>query len=80
MLGVGTVDLQVFANEIFGLVGELGSGKTTLGMGVLGSLPASASIVRGAIRFAGKDLVTASPGGMAARSAGASSPMCRRGR
>ncbi len=60
-LGVGTVDLKVYGNEIFGLVGESGSGKTTLGMGVLGSLPASAQITRGTIRFAGRDLVTASP-------------------
>jgi ABC-type glutathione transport system ATPase component len=59
--GVGTVDLEVYPNEIFGLVGESGSGKTTFAMGVLGSLPASARIVRGAIRFAGRELVAATP-------------------
>jgi ABC-type glutathione transport system ATPase component len=58
-LGVGTVDLAVYPNEIFGLVGESGSGKTTLGMSVLGSLPASARIVRGSIDFCGLDLVKA---------------------
>jgi peptide/nickel transport system ATP-binding protein len=60
-LGVGTVDLEIYPNEVFGLVGESGSGKTTLGMAVLGSLPASASIIRGNIRFSGRNLITASP-------------------
>jgi peptide/nickel transport system ATP-binding protein len=60
-LGVGTVDLQIYQNEVFGLVGESGSGKTTLGMAVLGSLPASATIVHGSIRFLGRNLITATP-------------------
>jgi ABC-type glutathione transport system ATPase component len=60
-LGVGTVDVEVYPNEVFGLVGESGSGKTTLGMAVLGSLPASATVTRGTIRFLGRDLVAASP-------------------
>ena len=60
-LGVGTVDLQIHHNEVFGLVGESGSGKTTLGMAVLGSLPASATIIHGSIRFLGRNLITATP-------------------
>src|SRR5687768_16884591 len=60
-LGVGTVDLAIKPNEVFGLVGESGSGKTTLGMAVLGSLPASATIIRGTIHFSGRNLITATP-------------------
>jgi peptide/nickel transport system ATP-binding protein len=58
-LGVGSVDFQIHHSEVFGLVGESGSGKTTLGMAVLGSLPASATIVHGSICFLGRDLITA---------------------
>jgi ABC-type dipeptide/oligopeptide/nickel transport system ATPase component len=56
---VGTVDLEIKSNEVVGLVGESGSGKTTLGMAVLGSLPASATVVRGTIRFLGRNLIAA---------------------
>ena len=59
--GVGTVDLEIKPNEVFGLVGESGSGKTTLGMAVLGNLPASATIIRGTIRFSGHNLINATP-------------------
>src|SRR5688572_18870003 len=58
-LGVGPVDLEIRPNEVFGLVGESGSGKTTLGMAVLGSLSASATIVRGTIGFSGRNLIAA---------------------
>jgi peptide/nickel transport system ATP-binding protein len=60
-LGVGPVDLEIHPNQVFGLVGESGSGKTTLGMAVLGSLPASATITHGSIRFLGRNLITATP-------------------
>ncbi len=45
------VSLAVGAGEVFGLVGESGCGKTTLGRAVVGLAPVS----RGRIRFKGQD-------------------------
>lgn len=54
------VSLAVQRGEILGLVGESGSGKSVLGFGMLGLLPASASI-EGSISVAGSDMVHGDP-------------------
>ena len=61
---VDDVSLTLDAGETLGIVGESGSGKTTLALTILRLLPPAARIIRGAIRFAGEDLVTKSAGEM----------------
>jgi ABC-type dipeptide/oligopeptide/nickel transport system ATPase component len=51
------VDLEVRRGEIVGLVGESGSGKSQTAFGVLGVLPKNAIVVRGSIRFAGREIL-----------------------
>ena len=51
------VSLEVQPGEVRGLVGESGAGKSMLGRAVLGLLPANAHIVRGTIRFEGRDFL-----------------------
>ncbi len=50
------VSLRLGAGDVVGLVGESGCGKTTLGLAMLGLLPASAT-VSGRVLFEGRDLV-----------------------
>jgi len=47
------VSLELARGEVFGLVGESGCGKTTLGRAVVGLAP----VLRGEIRFAGESLI-----------------------
>jgi peptide/nickel transport system ATP-binding protein len=54
------VNLSLAAGEIMGLVGESGCGKTTLSRTVLGALPPNATIGRGTMTFAGRDLLRSS--------------------
>jgi peptide/nickel transport system ATP-binding protein len=51
------VDLCIPQMTVHGLVGESGGGKTMVGKAVLDVLPPGAKITRGAIRFAGGDLL-----------------------
>jgi oligopeptide/dipeptide ABC transporter ATP-binding protein len=53
---VEAVDLTVHRGEILGLVGESGCGKSTLLLGLPRLLPATARIVGGEVRLAGRDL------------------------
>ena len=54
---VDGVSLSLDQGKSLGLVGESGCGKTTLGMAVMGLLPANGSVLRGRILFDGKDLL-----------------------
>jgi oligopeptide/dipeptide ABC transporter ATP-binding protein len=51
------LDLQLAAGETLGILGESGSGKSTLAATLLRMLPANGSVDRGAIRFAGRELL-----------------------
>jgi len=54
------VELRVAKAEIVGLIGESGSGKTTIARSILGVLPAAGKVIGGSIRFAQQDLLTVS--------------------
>ena len=54
---VDGVSLSVEAGEIVGLVGESGSGKSVTGLALLGLIRPPGRIVRGAVRFAGRDML-----------------------
>jgi oligopeptide/dipeptide ABC transporter ATP-binding protein len=51
------IGLDVEEGEAVGLLGESGCGKTTLLLAILGLLPPAARVVRGAVRFRGRDLL-----------------------
>ncbi len=58
---VDGMDLQIPFGSITGLVGESGCGKSTLGRALMGVLPESGAITRGAVVFEGQDIVRLSP-------------------
>jgi oligopeptide/dipeptide ABC transporter ATP-binding protein len=51
------VSLDVADGEAVGLLGESGCGKTTLLLAILGLLPSAARVVRGSVRFRGRELL-----------------------
>ena len=56
-LAVDELSLDVAEGEVVGVLGESGCGKTTLLLAILGLLPGSAHVVRGSIRFRGRELL-----------------------
>ena len=57
---VDNVSFDVEKGEAMGLVGESGCGKTTIGMSILGLLPANAEVQSGQILFKGNNLLNLS--------------------
>jgi peptide/nickel transport system ATP-binding protein len=54
---VDGVSFDVTAGEVLGLVGESGSGKSVTGLAIMGLIDPPGRIVRGSIRFDGRELV-----------------------
>ena len=58
LVALEAVSFEIAAGEALGLLGESGCGKTTLGLALLGLLPAAGSVMRGSAMFRGKNLLT----------------------
>ena len=54
---VNGADFEVFSGEIVGVLGESGSGKTTVGAAILGLIPPEGKITAGSITFGGQELI-----------------------
>jgi oligopeptide/dipeptide ABC transporter ATP-binding protein len=54
---VGGVNLHLRPGETLGLVGESGCGKSMTGLSIMGLLPPGGRIVRGSVKFDGRELV-----------------------
>jgi oligopeptide/dipeptide ABC transporter ATP-binding protein len=56
LVAVDRIDFTVNENEIFGLVGESGCGKSTVAQAMLGLLPSNGEVSAGSIEFRGVDM------------------------
>jgi peptide/nickel transport system ATP-binding protein len=56
-----SVSFNLGENEILGIVGETGSGKSVLARAIMGLLPANSRILSGDIRFRGRSLLNLKP-------------------
>jgi ABC-type dipeptide/oligopeptide/nickel transport system ATPase component len=54
---IENIDMDIFKNEIFCLIGESGSGKTTIALSILKLLPISFDIISGEILFEDKNII-----------------------
>jgi peptide/nickel transport system ATP-binding protein len=61
LLALNDVCLRIAQGQVLGLAGESGSGKSTIGLAILGLLGEEAVIPNGAILFEGQDLLGLSP-------------------
>ncbi len=52
------IDLEIYEQDVLGLVGETGCGKSMTGLCILGLVPRGGEIVSGSIGFRGEDLLT----------------------
>jgi ABC-type glutathione transport system ATPase component len=57
VVALNRVSLQIAAGEVVGVLGESGSGKTSLGLSLVGLLPDNAK-TSGSIRYRGQELLT----------------------
>ena len=64
LTAVDKANLSIKPNEVLGVIGESGSGKTQLSLSVMQLLAAAGSITEGSILFEGNDLLSLSPGRM----------------
>ena len=51
------VNFEIEPGEVLGLAGQSGSGKSTLALAILGLLPLKGGVLRGQIRFRGRNLL-----------------------
>ena len=54
---VNSISFSIAPGEVVGLLGESGSGKTSIALAVLGLLPSNAQIESGSIRLRGRELL-----------------------
>jgi peptide/nickel transport system ATP-binding protein len=55
---ISEVDFRIARGEVLGLLGESGCGKTTTALALVHLLPPNARVVRGSVRFLGRDLLS----------------------
>jgi ABC-type glutathione transport system ATPase component len=54
---VNSISFSIAPGEVVGVLGESGSGKTSIALAILGLLPSNAQIASGSIRLRGRELV-----------------------